>query len=106
MSPDAEARMYARGIIEFLDKRWTLAEMDAAAARRSLLLLSGMVVGLAVVAISIAVAAAAFVVLLLIAQDLLGLGSSQVATAVLAAVGAGGAVIALRVRRSDRGRQP
>jgi hypothetical protein len=96
---------YVRGVIEFLDKRWTAAESDAGVARRSLLLLSGVAMGLAVVAVSLAGAAAGFVVLLQLAQDLLGLGAPDLVAAVLAGVGVGGAAVALHARRYRPGRR-
>lgn len=61
--------VYVRGIIEFLDKRWTRAEGDLRTALRSLLLLGATTAGLVVLIASLAAALAGVGFLLLVAQD-------------------------------------
>lgn len=61
--------VYVRGIIEFLDKRWTRAERDLRTALRSLLLLGATTAGLVVLIASLATAVAGVGFLLLVAQD-------------------------------------
>jgi hypothetical protein len=88
--------VFASDIVEFLDKRWTRAEADAACARRSILLLFGLVVGLSVLTVGLAVAAAGLIAVVMFVQGTLDRGASSVASAMLAVAGAGALLMAAR----------
>jgi hypothetical protein len=90
--------VFAGGIVEFLDKRWTRAEADAACARRSILLMFGLVVGLSVLVVGVAVAAAGFIAVVMFVQGSLDRGASSVASAMLAVAGAGALLVGARRR--------
>jgi hypothetical protein len=92
---------YVRGVIEFLDKRWTHAEKDLAGARRSMLLWSSLVAGLSVLMFSAAVAAATLVRAVGSTRELAGYAGCWMA-GFLAAAGAG--LAAARRRRLLRPR--
>jgi hypothetical protein len=100
--PDGEA--YVHGLIEFLDKRWTRAEADLLCARRSVLLVSCVAIACSMVILSMAVAAAGFVVLVMLAQDMVGVETGSPVAALLVAIGA--SLLALTIRRRSVSRRP
>jgi hypothetical protein len=100
--PDGEP--YAHGLIEFLDKRWTRAEADLYSARRSVLLVSCVAIACSMVSVSLAVAAAGFVVLAMLAQDMVGVETGSPVATLLVAVGA--SLLALTIRRRAVSRRP
>lgn len=91
--------VYVRGIIEFIDKRWTRAEGDLPTALRSLLLLGATTAGLVVLIASLAAAVAGVGFLLLVAQDrFLAARAVPSGLALLAAAGIGLLLLLLRGR--------
>lgn len=93
--PGPTDEVYARGVIEFLDKRWTRAEADFRTALRSMLLLCGTTIGCSALIVSLAVAAAGVTFLIMFAQEQF-LGPDPGPTGLALFIAVAGVLIVLR----------